>query len=107
MAAGMQSGRVRAQGRFSGACSYLALLGLAQQAFGLEDDYHQEQHEGDAFLVCGGYVRAHQVLEYADENTAEQRATRLVEAADDRCVEGLEADRLTHVEFRQIRWRDQ
>src|SRR5688572_25015453 len=78
--------------------SYLPLLRATEQPFGAEQDDDEEEHQRDAFLVRRRNVEADQVLHDADEHAAEQRPARLVEAADDRGEEGLEADRIAHVE---------
>jgi hypothetical protein len=79
-----------------------ALLGLAEQPLGPEQDHDQEKHERHAFLVGRRDVGAHQVLEHADQHAAEERAARLVEAADDRGIERLQADDVAHVELREV-----
>ena len=58
-------------------------------------------------LYAGENVVADQVFQHADQHAAEQRAARLVEAADDRREEGLLPDRVAHVELREVRRRDQ
>src|SRR5215210_2948814 len=82
--------------------SYLALLGTPEQSFGPEQDDQQEHDERDALLVGGRHVETDEVLEDADQHAAEQRATGLVEAADDRGEERLLPDRVAHVELRQV-----
>src|SRR4051812_15830052 len=89
------------------ACSYLPLLGLAEQAFGPEQDDEQEDQQRDTLLVRRRHVEADDVLQDADEHTAEQRTARLVEAADDRREERFLADRITHVELGEIGRRDE
>src|SRR5512135_1651574 len=63
--------------------SYLALLGLAEQSLGTEEDHDDEEQQGDPFLVCRRDVEAHDVLEDADEDAAEEHAAGLIESADD------------------------